>query len=129
MAKTGLKILVVDDNSDARIIVGRTLRSKGYEVVEAATGKEVLSRAKAEWPALIVLDVVLPDVPGTEVLQQLRADPITKIIPVLLVTAKPTIVSQLPFFQQGTDRFLDKTSRPEDLARAVHEMLIGTRGK
>ena len=91
MAKFKQKILIVDDEQLAREGLARGLRSRGYEVVEAGTGAEVLSRAKSEWPALIILDVVLPDIPGTEVFEQLRQDPITKAIPVLLLTAKPDV--------------------------------------
>ena len=119
------KILLVDDNPDARFIMGRSLRAKGYEVLEAASGKDVLARAKAEWPALIILDIVLPDIRGTDVFDLLRADPVTKAIPVLLITAKPDIVQQIPGFQKSTDRHLEKTGRPEDLIQTVHEMLTG----
>ena len=119
------KILLVDDNPDARLIMGRSLRAKGYEVLEAASGKDVLARAKAEWPALIILDIVLPDVRGTDLFDALRADPVTKAIPVLLMTAKPDIVQQISTFQKTTDRHLEKTGRPEDLIQTVHEMLTG----
>ncbi len=119
------KILLVDENPDARLTMGRSLRAKGYDVLEASSRKDLLSRAKLEWPALIILDIVLPDVRGTEVFDALRADPVTKAIPVLLMTAKPDIVQQLPAFQRSTDRHLEKTGRPEDLIQAVHEMLTG----
>lgn len=120
---------MVDDNRDSRFVVGRVLRSKGYDVLEAATGKEVLSRAREEWPTLIILDVMLPDVSGTEVFQTLRSDPITKMIPVLLVTARPDIVSKLPTFEQSRDRYLEKTGHLDDLVRTVHEMVVGPKAK
>ncbi len=121
------KILLVDDNPDARLIMGRSLRAKGYDVLEASSGKDILSRAKLEWPALIILDIVLPDIRGTEVFEALRADPVTKAIPVLLMTAKPDVVQQLPGFQNSLDRRLEKTGRPEELVQTVHEMLTGTK--
>ena len=117
------KILVVDDEPEARALLARSLRANGYEILEAATGEEVFSRAKQEWPTLIVLDVVLPDLPGTEVLKILRSDPLTKAIPVLLVTAKPDVVRQLPTYQEKSDRFVEKPSRIEDLVRTIQEML------
>ncbi len=119
------KILLVDDEPEARGALARSLRLKGYEVLEAATGAEVLSRAKAEWPALIILDVILPDIPGTEVFQNLRSDPITKAIPVLLLTAKPNIVDRLPSFSGKSDRYFEKPGRVEDLLETIHSMLTG----
>lgn len=121
------KILIVDDEPDARQALAHSLRAKGYEVIEEGAGAPVLAKAKREWPALIILDVVLPDIPGTEVFQQLRADPVTKAIPVLLLTAKPEIVDGLPAFQGTSDRYFEKPGRIEDLLKTIHDMLIGTR--
>ncbi len=117
------KILVVDDEPEARALLARSLRSSGYEVLEASTGEEVFRRAKVEWPTLIVLDIVLPDIPGTEVLKTLRSDPLTKAIPVLLVTAKPDVVRQVPAYQEKSDRFVEKPSRMEEIVKTVQEML------
>jgi CheY-like chemotaxis protein len=127
MAGAKLKILLVDDEPDARAGVARTLRLKGYEVLEAATGGEVLARAKEEWPALIILDIVLPDIPGTVVFEKLRQDPITKTIPVLLVTAKSEALGKLADFSEHRDRALEKPARLEDLVKTVQEMLTGRR--
>ena len=87
----GLKILVVDDEAEARESIANMLTMKGYEVVTLATGADAAEKAKEIWPAAIILDVVLPDHSGIEVLKELRADPLTKAIPVLLLTAKPDI--------------------------------------
>ncbi len=117
-------MLVVDDETEARVGLARLLRAKGYEVSEAATGGEVLSRAREEWPNLIVLDIVLPDITGTDVFKMLRADPITKMIPVLLLTAKPDIVNALPASEKP-DRIIAKPRRPDDLLQIIHQMLTG----
>jgi len=125
MATFKPKILVVDDEPEAREALAKTLKMRGYEVVELSSGKEVLPKAKSEWPALIVLDVVLPDLPGTEVLKQLRADALTKAIPVLLLTAKPDVAANLPDFQHRQDRFVEKPGRAEDIFRTIQEMVTG----
>ena len=121
------KILLVDDEAEAREGLARALRRKGYEVAEAGTGQEVLGRARAEWPALIILDVVLPDLPGTEVFKKLRADAITRAIPILLLTAKPDVLdqagTQLPSFEGTRDRYFEKPGRVDDLLATVRAMI------
>lgn len=119
------KILVVDDEAESRAGLAASLRHKGYEVVEVGTGTEALARAKSEWPALIVLDVVLPDILGTEVFERLRADPITKAIPVLLLTAKPGVAEKLPASYTPTDRMFEKPGRVDDLLTLIHHMIAG----
>ena len=89
------------------------------------TGTEALARAKTEWPALIILDVVLPDISGTKVFESLKADPITKSIPVLLLTAKPDVLRQVPNFSQKSDRYFEKPGRIDDLVQTVQEMITG----
>ncbi|MBI3332538.1 MAG: response regulator [Candidatus Omnitrophica bacterium] len=128
MATYKPKILVVDDEPDARQALAHSLRAKGYEVLEAAGGAEVLERAKAEWPTLIILDILLPDVAGTEVLDRLKKDPLTRAIPVLLLTAKPDVVEQIPLLREKSRqyRYVDKPERTEDLLAIVHNMLTGS---
>ena len=124
-----LKIMVVDDEPEARMGLAHGLRAKGYEVLEAATGKEVFARAKEEWPSLIILDVLLPDLPGTEVFEMLRSDPITKAIPVLLLTAKPEVAERISALREKSQQYrtFEKPGKVEDLLKVVHEMLTGKR--
>lgn len=123
------KVLLVDDEQEARGGLARALKTKGYEVVEVGTGQEALTRAKSEWPGLIILDVVLPDLPGTEVFKRLREDAITQAIPVLMLTAKPDILdqagTQLPAFRPRIDRYFEKPGRIDDLLKLIQEMLTG----
>lgn len=119
------KVLLVDDEAESREGLAHALRAKGYEVVEVGTGTEALGRARSEWPGLIVLDVVLPDILGTEVFEKLRADPITKAIPVLLLTAKPGVSEKLPASFTHSDRMFEKPGRVDDLLRLIHDMITG----
>ena len=80
------KILVVDDYAGARYLRSRILNDAGYEVVEAVSGEEALRFAAAVHPALILLDVNLPDISGVEVCARLRQDPATADIPVIQIT-------------------------------------------
>jgi CheY-like chemotaxis protein len=80
------QILVVDDYAGARYLRSRILTDAGYEVVEAENGEDALRMAGAVRPSLILLDVNLPDISGTEVCERLRHDPATAGIPVIQIT-------------------------------------------
>lgn len=81
------KILVVEDNSDIRKLMVFFLEQIGYDVLEAATGLAAIERASAALPDLITMDLGLPDITGDEATARLKADPSTKHIPVVAVTA------------------------------------------
>ena len=80
------QILVVDDYAGARYLRSRILADAGYEVLEAENGEDALRLAGAKRPALILLDVNLPDISGTEVCARLKQDPATAAIPVIQIT-------------------------------------------
>ncbi len=82
------KILVVDDSSDIRLLLSRTLRAGGYTVSEATDGDEVMAASLSYEPDMILLDVAMARVDGFKALAQLKKDPRTKQIPVIMVTAK-----------------------------------------
>ena len=119
------KILLVDDEAESRGGLAHALRAHGYEVVEVGTGLEALDRAKGEWPTLVILDIVLPDIPGTEVFERLCKDPITKAIPVLLLTAKPDVADKIPSSYASHDRTFEKPGRLDDLLAIIHNMAMG----
>jgi two-component system, cell cycle response regulator DivK len=81
------KILVVEDNSDIRQLMVFFLEQMGYDVLEAATGFAAIERASATLPDLITMDLGLPDITGDRVTARLKADPSTKHIPVIAITA------------------------------------------
>jgi len=81
------KILVVEDNSDIRQLMMHFLERAGYDVLEAATGGAAVEQAKANIPDVITMDLGLPDITGAEVTARLKADPSTKHIPVIVITA------------------------------------------
>ena len=81
-------ILIVDDSPDIRLLLGRTLKAAGFGVSEATDGDEVLAAALSYEPDMILLDVAMPRLDGFKALAVLKADPRTREIPVLMVTAK-----------------------------------------
>jgi CheY-like chemotaxis protein len=81
------KILVVDDNSQIRKLFMLLLERSGYDTVEAATAHEALEKARATTPNLILMDLAMPDGTGDEAIVSLKADPLTRDIPVIVLTA------------------------------------------
>ena len=81
------KILIVEDHSDLRKLLVLHIKQSGYDTVEAATGLEALKQARATRPGLILMDLFMPVVNGDEAMVWLKADPLTRDIPVIVTTA------------------------------------------
>jgi len=81
------RVLLVDDNSQIRQLLALGLEESGYDIVEAATGVESLEQARTTRPDLIVMDLAMPDGNGDEAIASLKADPLTRDIPVIVLTA------------------------------------------
>jgi CheY-like chemotaxis protein len=82
------RVLVVDDEEISRYLLSQHLMAPNHVVSEAATGSDALRLARAELPDVICLDLLMPDLDGFEVLRELRSDPATREIPVIVVTSK-----------------------------------------
>ncbi len=80
------KILIVDDEPDVLLLLGERLTKAGYSVIKAASGKETIELAGKKMPDLIILDIAMPGMDGSEVASTLRGDPKTKDIPILFLT-------------------------------------------
>jgi len=103
-------ILVVDDEEDLLNLVDMTLRREGFRTTRAASGQEALIQAKAHPPALVILDLMLPDLSGTEVCRRLRAAPETKDVPVIMLTARGEEIDRVIGFEVGADDYVVKSS-------------------
>jgi len=115
------QILIVDDYPGARYLRSRILSDAGYEVIEAGGGEEALRRAAEHHPALILLDVNLPDVSGTEVCRRLKADPETAGIPVIQITgAWLSDAARQQGLASGADAYL---TEPIDEATLLKEVV------
>lgn len=117
------KILVVDDDVDSLKLIGLMLQRQGYEVSSAGTGGQALSRAEAEQPNLIILDVMMPDMNGLDVCKRLRQNPRTARIPIIMFTAKTLIDDKVKGFEAGADDYLTKPTHPAELASRVKAIL------
>ncbi len=117
-------ILVADDNVDDRKLLHRILTNAGHQVREAAGGADAISRIHADPPALIVLDLMMPDVDGFAVLENLKANSTTQRIPVIVVTAKELTREERERLQQGVEALLQKgIYDQEQLLRDVASVL------
>ncbi len=118
------KIVVVDDNDDFVTLVRGILESKGYGVNSANNGQELFSHLKNEKPDLIILDIMMPQMNGLEVLSRLKSIPETASIPVILVTAKGQYNDVLKGYQLGTDYYISKPFTSTQLLNGVN-LIIG----
>lgn len=101
-------ILVIEDDDEARMMYTIMLRSWGYKVLEATNGGEGIKLARRHTPDLILLDVMMPDMDGYTVCEQLRQDPEFGIIPIIFMTALDAVDDRIKAFTNGADDFLTK---------------------
>lgn len=118
------RILVVDDEKDIRKLVSHTLGFHGHDIVEAASGGEAIERIKAQSPDLIVLDIMMPDMNGWDVLRELRKRGLKGKSRVLVLTAKTQEVDFATGWRLGVDDYVTKPFDPDELALAVSETLM-----
>ena len=116
-------VLHIDDNSTSRRLVQRTIaRTSHLRVVSAGTAADGLAAARAERPDVILLDLHLPDVPGDEVLAELRADPDTADIPVVVFSADTTRAAVDRALGRGATAFLTKPLDPDEMVAVLDEV-------
>lgn len=117
------KILIIDDDLDTLRLVGMMLQKQGYQIIAASNGQQGLDLAFAEIPNLILLDVMMPQMDGYEVARNLRANPRTVNIPILMFTAKSQLDDKVTGFEAGADDYLTKPTHPAELQAHVRALL------
>ncbi|PQV63201.1 two-component system response regulator [Abditibacterium utsteinense] len=117
------RILAVDDEKHILRLVQINLEKAGYEVVTASNGREALESVAAQKPALIVMDVMMPEMDGLEALQTLKNDAATADIPVVMLTAKAQDADVFQGWQSGADLYLTKPFNPIELLTFVKRIL------
>jgi PAS domain S-box-containing protein len=123
MAPGTAPILVVDDDAVTRHILFDYLSRAGYQPVTASSGEEALERLKTLTPALVLLDLVLPDADGYEVLRAIRADDRVRDVPVVVLTALEGDEEIARAFEEGADDFLHKPFRNAELVARIRGQL------
>ena len=117
------KILVADDEVFMLRLLDMTLKKGGYVVISCRDGKEALAAAAAQLPQLIVLDVMMPGLDGLGALRQLKENPATREIPVVVLSAKGHALTKVEAEASGAVLFLAKPFSPNELLGAVQKIL------
>jgi two-component system alkaline phosphatase synthesis response regulator PhoP/two-component system response regulator VicR len=117
------KILTVDDEPHIIRLMQINLEKAGYTVVTAADGREGLSKVAAERPDLVVMDVMMPYMDGFEALSQLRRDPATRDLPVIMLPGKAMDSDVAAGYRTGADCYLTKPFNPRELLAFVKRIL------
>ncbi len=114
------RVLVVEDEESIASFVAMYLKKGGFNVSIAATGSDALAKASAEGPALIVLDLALPDIDGIDVCRRIRQ---RSDVPILMLTARDDDVDKIIGLEVGADDYLTKPFNPRELVARVHALL------
>lgn len=120
------RILVVEDDDRVRKVETLILACEPLEIIEASGGREALELLDKEQFDLVVLDLMMPEVDGMQVLQSIRERPETEDLPVVLVTAKNTDRDMLEGFKGGANYYITKPFEPRELVDSV-ELILGIR--
>lgn len=116
-------ILVVDDEANIRQLVRYNLEKEGFTCSEAADGRACLESVRRERPDLIILDIMLPEKDGLEVCRQLKAQPATAGIPIIMLTAKAEEIDTILGLEMGADDYITKPFSPRELIARVKAVL------
>ncbi|WP_449427839.1 response regulator [Rhodanobacter umsongensis] len=117
----GARVLVVDDSATIRAVLGKMLNQDSHVVLKAPDGEAALEMARKEIPDLIFLDIVLPGMNGFAVLRALRRDPLTRHIPIVMISGNLQATEQFYVQRFGADDFMKKPfGRGEVFARIRH---------
>ena len=125
----GELILIVEDNEKNRKLIRDVLQVKGYQTLETETAEEGHHLAVKNHPALILMDIQLPGMDGITALKQLRADPLTRTIPVIAITASAMSYNRQAMLAEGFDGYQSKPISVKDFLEEVRRVLNSDQDK
>lgn len=112
-------ILVVDDEPSVREVLKRLLKQEGYDVFSAPNGKEALEIIKADPPSMLLLDLMMPEMGGMAVCRRIRENPATRLMPVIMITAKGEVTDEIKGLERGADDYIAKPFDVEEVKARV----------
>lgn len=118
-----IRVLIIDDTYENRYLLALHLQQSGYHYLEAASGLEGLALARQAQPDLILLDVMMPETDGFEVCRQLKADPLTQHIPIIIVSALSDVSFRIQGIEVGADEFLSRPYNRDELLVRVRSLV------
>jgi DNA-binding response OmpR family regulator len=117
------KILVIEDEPDILEVIQYNLEREGHKVIACRDGELGLSRSRTDNPDLVILDLMLPGMDGFEVCRQVKSDPVTRTIPIIMVTAKDSVSDVVLGLGIGADDYITKPFSPRELVARVEVVL------
>ena len=117
-------ILIIEDNEKNRKLVRDVLQVKGHKTIESETAEEGIKLALEKCPALILMDIQLPGMDGITALKQLRANPQTKSIPVIAITASAMTYNRQKMLAEGFDGYQSKPISVKDFLGEIERVLV-----
>lgn len=118
-------VLLVEDHRDTRLMYAEFLAAEGFEVVQAADGREALALLRERIPDLVITDLSLPHVDGFELMNRMRNDPTLSAVPVLCLSGYSDDTHEQRARAAGCDRLIQKPCLPDTLAETASAMLRG----
>jgi len=123
IAAKPFKVLVADDDSNLLFMISEILTRQGYKVFQAVNGDQALREARAQHPALIVLDVMMPLIDGMEVCRRIKASPDIRDIKIIMLTAKTGGKDLAEGLAAGADHYMTKPFQIAELKQKIKELL------
>jgi len=123
------KIVVIEDEDDILEVIAYNLKREGYEVITSTSGEDGLDKIEKASPQLVVLDLMLPEIDGLELCRKLKSDPLTRSIPVIMVTAKGEESDVVLGLGVGADDYVTKPFSPRELVARVKAVLRRSRAR
>jgi len=117
------KALVIEDNPDNMVLITRLLNKAGYQTLEAITGRDGFEKSLKEKPDFILLDIQLPDIPGTELLKLIRESEIGASIPIIAVTSYAMSGDREKLLAAGCDGYLEKPIDPKLIIQQIKNII------
>lgn len=116
-------VLVVEDSRTQRQMICDLLADNAFAIIDAGDGREALSKAHYAHPDIVILDIIIPQLNGYEVCRQLKADPRTKHIPVIMCSSKSLNSDHYWGLKNGADAYISKPFLPQELIETVKSLL------